>query len=143
MTVRKLTKVQTIEKTFDRIAKHLINQRVPARDSYCVYRSADKKMCAIGCVIPDVLYTSALEMIAFGGIGVGIDESSKEVELKEYLHTVHPGLYRVDNDGFGVTLGVALQIFHDNKMEFLDERGMIEALQRIAYNYGINTSIKE
>lgn len=57
----------TKQEVFDKVARHLLTQRVKAVTSMytltpkCVYRSENGLSCAIGCLIPDSLYTSAIE----------------------------------------------------------------------------------
>lgn len=48
----------------DKVEQHLIQQKgrsVDSDNSACMYRGADGRMCAAGCLIPDELYHPALE----------------------------------------------------------------------------------
>jgi hypothetical protein len=64
------------QELFDKVAKHLLTQNAKALDSRggCVYRAADGKMCAVGCLIDDKHYASDLE-----GKGISIDEIDTDV----------------------------------------------------------------
>jgi hypothetical protein len=49
---------------FDRVTKHLAEQKRPAMDEDeegCAYRGADGRKCAIGCLIDDEHYAPELE----------------------------------------------------------------------------------
>lgn len=67
----------TKQEVFDKVARHLLTQRAKAVSTLytfspkCAYRSPDGLSCAIGCLIPDSLYTSTLEGTPVGG-GSGI-----------------------------------------------------------------------
>lgn len=54
----------TKQQIFDKIADHLLTQNAvctgPADNSMCMYR-LDGMSCAIGCLIPDELYSKKLE----------------------------------------------------------------------------------
>ena len=51
----------TNEETFDKVHTHLLTQQSAAtEDGKCCYR-AGPKSCAVGCLIPDALYTSEIE----------------------------------------------------------------------------------
>lgn len=62
----------TLQQTFDFVATHLLRQMKRAvrvsRDGnvLCVYRTAEGLSCAVGCLIPDDMYTPAMEEI--GGV---------------------------------------------------------------------------
>lgn len=53
----------TNQEIFDTVKTHLLTQDAKAIDfrGECVYRAADGKRCAAGCVIPDELYSSDYE----------------------------------------------------------------------------------
>lgn len=55
----------TNQEIFDKVADHLIKQgRKSIRENtsrYCMYRGADGTMCAVGCLIPDELYSADME----------------------------------------------------------------------------------
>lgn len=51
------------QKIFDKVARHLLNQgrRSVNSGGSCMYRGVDNTMCAVGCLIPDRLYSKELE----------------------------------------------------------------------------------
>ena len=53
----------TLQETFDHVVRHLAKQGGPAlnRDGACMYRGPNGTKCAIGCVIPEHLYTPDIE----------------------------------------------------------------------------------
>lgn len=54
----------TMQSIFDRVAAHLLNQNrrsVDPVDGLCLYRGGDGRKCAIGCLIPDDLYSPEME----------------------------------------------------------------------------------
>jgi hypothetical protein len=61
----------TKQETFDIVARHLLTQNAKAWGQYtcsvgeptngCVYRDADGRKCAAGCLIPDDVYSPSLE----------------------------------------------------------------------------------
>lgn len=53
----------TNQEIFDKIVKHLAEQKGPAldMDGECVYRTEDGGSCAVGCLISDKDYTPNLE----------------------------------------------------------------------------------
>lgn len=59
----------TNQEIFDKVARHLLTQKVPAREArsrpdrigMCLYRTKDGKKCAAGCLIPDELYSPQME----------------------------------------------------------------------------------
>lgn len=58
----KTVQEMTNQEIFDIVAAHLIKQnRRSMRDGRCVYRGENGDMCAVGCLIKDEFYTSALE----------------------------------------------------------------------------------
>lgn len=65
----------TAQQIFDRSFLHLWKQNGQAlNDCFCAYRTRDKKMCAVGCLIPDDVYHGDMEgklavnLIHFPGI---------------------------------------------------------------------------
>jgi hypothetical protein len=54
----------TDQEIFDKVATHLLTQMQPSESYYlgqCAYRGDGDLMCAVGCLIPDELYNSAIE----------------------------------------------------------------------------------
>ena len=86
----------TNQTAFNRVVKHLLKQRVPARDNdrVCKYRDYDNgRKCAIGCLIPDAEYKKNMEGSSIFGLAEeGRLPSSLEelnLELLDELQTVH------------------------------------------------------
>jgi len=54
---------QVLQEVFNKVYKHLISAEHPSVDAngYCAYRGQDGRRCAIGCLIADEFYNSALE----------------------------------------------------------------------------------
>ena len=55
------------QQAFTIVARHLLTQNSASLDKggdNCLYRGTDNKKCAIGCLIPDELYTADMEGIA-------------------------------------------------------------------------------
>lgn len=134
MTVEKLTSVQTAEQTFDMIANHLIAQRVPAKDkNKCVYRAPNGTMCAIGCIIPDSLYSPKVEDTTFSML-------AQNKKIGTYLKKIHPSLF--DSVHTWTNFGNTIQEFHDEMLEtFKTKRDLVRALRRLARANGIKTTI--
>lgn len=58
----------TLQEIFTKVATHLLAQKAKSRassDGPCAYRGAEGRQCAAGALIPDALYTRAIE-----GLGV-------------------------------------------------------------------------
>ncbi len=53
----------TKQQTFDKVKTHLMEQQKKALSlsNTCCYRAADGSKCAVGCLIPDELYSRDLE----------------------------------------------------------------------------------
>ncbi len=51
------------QEAFDKICNHLMTQKARAigPTGMCVFRDAEGRKCAVGCLIPDELYTPDLE----------------------------------------------------------------------------------
>lgn len=118
----KLTKPaieMTLQETFDFVANHLLRQgcRSMLEEDLesgvmitCAYRGSEGRMCAVGCLIPDDLYT--------------IDMEGSGVSSKGYFSL----LFRFDQ----VNLLSALQNKHDyDKMD-------LKNLQEVAKDYGLS-----
>jgi hypothetical protein len=55
----------TRQEIFNKVADHLLTQGKPAlfdEIGDCAYRGQDGSMCAVGCLIPDELYTPEMEL---------------------------------------------------------------------------------
>jgi hypothetical protein len=52
----------TLQEIFDTVVAHLRDQGVQCRNIFgCQYRGPDQTACAVGCLIPDSLYTFNIE----------------------------------------------------------------------------------
>ena len=53
----------THQEIFDKVATHLLTQKKQAvsDEGVCLYRTPSGLSCAVGCLIPDDLYTPAIE----------------------------------------------------------------------------------
>jgi len=88
----------TRQEIFNKVADHLLTQGKPAlfdEIGDCAYRGQDGSMCAVGCLIPDELYTPEMEL--------------KSVDTLLKAEFVLPGFF-YDN----YTLLSDLQIIHDS-----------------------------
>ena len=75
--------VKTLQETFDKVAKHLLEQMEKSEDEgRCLYRGSNGKKCAIGCLIPDKFYNPSLE--------------GKLITHNDILETLHQGGYSGD-----------------------------------------------
>lgn len=65
------------QEVFNKVYTHLLKQNAKSRmvDSFgnelhtCAYRGKDGMMCAVGCLIPDELYSPGMEMGSIAGQG--------------------------------------------------------------------------
>lgn len=59
--------MMTAQEVFDKVASHLLTQKAKslrvdgAGDPACAYRGAGGMSCAVGCLIPDDVYTPKME----------------------------------------------------------------------------------
>lgn len=53
----------TRQQIFTKVKNHLLSQNAKAMGKYatCMYRTAEGLKCAVGCLIPDDVYTSRIE----------------------------------------------------------------------------------
>ena len=52
----------TDQQMFTKVARHLIKQgKKSIKDGQCLYRGPEGTSCAIGCLIPDEMYTEEIE----------------------------------------------------------------------------------
>lgn len=62
----------TQQEIFDKVAKHLLTQKGKAMDApeggACQYRGLNNTACAVGCLIPDEVYSPRLEGTDLGGL---------------------------------------------------------------------------
>ena len=109
---------------FNKVVQHLRAQKSQAIDVLgCLYRTEDGKKCAIGCLIPDELYTPNIERLGVRSLPVA------------FLQKCIPG-YSPDDEG----LLARLQRVHDNPFT-IDE--LEERLQRVAKDFYLKMPVKE
>lgn len=94
----------TKQEIFDKVAVHLLTQKEPSLDEKgdCMYRGADgSAMCAVGCLIPDELYSDEMEDVRVRQSTrvqealsfVGIDTQDEAVlSLLDELQLIHDGI---------------------------------------------------
>lgn len=89
----------TLQKQFNKVALHLITQNEKSTDhiGICRYRGPNGLTCAAGCMIPDELYESRMEMQTWPTIVKSIPELEKhlDVTLGYELQRIHDA-YSVD-----------------------------------------------
>lgn len=91
------------QEIFNTVVTHLRTQGSPAKDGYsCKYRSADGKMCAVGCLIEDDYYSTNLE-------GEGADAPDVLEAVSNSLLVDPEDLYDIDGDFL-----LELQAIHDD-----------------------------
>lgn len=65
--INALSEETTAQQLFDYITAFLLKQGDRSisggRDAACLYRGPKKRMCAVGCILPDSLYSKCLEGI--------------------------------------------------------------------------------
>lgn len=87
-----------LQSIFKRVTDHLLQQNAKSlnHDGDCMYRGADGRMCAVGCLIADEHYSPGLEsqlssepdvQKALEASGIEIDEHS--VKLLRELQIIH------------------------------------------------------
>lgn len=85
------------QEVFDKVTSHLLTQNKPSEDEdkeNCLYRSSEGLKCAIGCLIPDELYTPKLEGITVDHLPenilnfIGI-ESKEDLHFMKSLQVIH------------------------------------------------------
>jgi hypothetical protein len=105
--------------TFDRVVSHLRRQNARAMGAFglCLYRAANGRRCAVGCLIPNDKYSSDLE-----GQSLDLPDSSKE--LRAIL----------EQEGHDLGLVRQLQVIHDTVLIHHWET----ELEKLAGRYKLN-----
>lgn len=125
---------KTNQQFFDDTALHLIKQGRPAieRDgdgeAVCLYRAPNNLTCAVGCHIPDALYSEDLEGQAVNGIG-GNTFPHKSLALLIDLQGSH------DNRG-----GIPTWDESSGDLIF-NILNLVSDLRKIALNHDLSTSV--
>jgi hypothetical protein len=118
----------TPQEIFDTVAKHLFTQGCRSvedaedADAACLYRGPEGRMCAVGVLIPDELYSSAIEYENIGHL------LSKAGSLfPEWMKANEPLLQ-------------SLQSTHDRPRHWLDSETMRERLRSVAGMYELSAA---
>jgi hypothetical protein len=74
----------TDQTMFDTVVTHLLTQNSTSIGigGTCLYRGPDNKRCAIGCLIPDEMYTKALE---YKPVRILVENPALNSEIATYL----------------------------------------------------------
>jgi hypothetical protein len=120
------------QEIFDKVSEHLINQgckSVSVKDNNsfcCMYRGKNGNMCAVGCLIPDELYSPDMEN-----------------KSPEYLLNSFPVLKKILKRS-SISILTELQTIHDN-CPIIDEntqefemRDLIEQLIDVRYKFRLH-----
>lgn len=127
--------MKTDQEIFDTVLAHLRKQGEPALDitGACVYRDGNGLSCALGCLIPDSLYTPQIETAAMFHI---IDDSPtvESITLGEILGKIgiEPRQYKLLLD---------LQNAHDKLLQHFKE-GWETRMREIADNHKLKWTEK-
>jgi hypothetical protein len=72
--------ISDTQKTFDTIVDHLYKQGCASvnDDGHCLYRGPNGTKCAIGCLIPDDIYTRGMENVRVEFLGFEFDCSKTQ-----------------------------------------------------------------
>ena len=136
---------------FDKVAAHLLIQKEKSEDfsridqygkPECRYRNADGLKCAVGCLIPDELYTSIIE-----GAGVHVLWYYKQNPdlLIEHKQESVKALLKILEDQLGelternVNLLTRLQGIHDE----MKESEWRNELKWVAFDYELSDEVLE
>lgn len=112
-----------LQEIFDTVVKHLHEQNSQSVDEKgsCMYRGVDGKKCAVGCLIPDDLYSKDIETHGSGATEVrhvlakaGVIKSEDDIFTSEQL------------------LLNSLQRFHDYELECKSNKEYLESLEYTA-----------
>jgi len=118
------------QEIFDAVAVHLFKQGERAMNNgTCVYRSKDGLKCAVGALIPDGLYSSAMDM-DLEGAGTGVSP------LLERFGNILPVWFR-DH----CKLLMNLQDVHDARDNWLSTNHMKIELAGVAREFAIDPAI--
>ncbi len=82
--------------TFERVVSHLRRQNAKAMGAYglCLYRAANGRRCAVGCLIPDGKYSpslegQSLELETSGELRAILEDEGHDVNLVRQLQMIH------------------------------------------------------
>ncbi len=126
------------QEIFDKVATHLFTQGKPAiEDQTCKYRDSEGNSCAVGCLIPDEMYTPKLDdfnlysKLPMDKQGTGIRQhlDNNVIPLPDFINSEN------------LNLLIALQSVHDDGAYWEDNLEMKIALKRVAKSYCLDYSI--
>ena len=121
----------TDQEIFDKVATHLLTQGKRAGhlmddgEFRCMYRGPEGTTCAIGCLIPDDLYSRNMENNNIHALQDKFPEIANFFEMNSNITRV-----------FFLN---SLQRAHDNYFE--DPGTLKTRLARVAVEYGLNTDV--
>lgn len=96
----------------DKVVTHLVTQRARAmtpQDEGCAYRGENGTMCAVGCLIPDDIYSPDIESLGVQGL-LDYPDDHSTAEVRTHLNALAPS---VRSDALSSFLR-RLQRFHDS-----------------------------
>jgi hypothetical protein len=89
----------SMQEIFNKVATHLLRQGQRSTDERddCAYRGQGGLSCAVGCLIPDELYSPEFEyrqvrklpLDVLEACGVDLDKFSEQLRLLAMLQTIH------------------------------------------------------
>lgn len=111
----------TRQSIFDYVSKHLIKQDTRAVDAYnnCQYRTDVGISCAVGCLIPDKIYTNVIEGRVVRELPNYIEDEQfnkfikDNLELLEELQNAHDYFFK-NIDTLKKELNIVATIFNLN-----------------------------
>jgi hypothetical protein len=119
------------QEIFDKVATHLFTQGKQAMNGEaCQYRAEDGTMCAVGCLIPDEIYSPAIENRSWDDFQYASDPEMKKV-------------YSALGSGKNLKLLDRLQSVHDEAPNWESEKTMKNALASVAKIHHLDASILE
>lgn len=122
--------MQTNQEIFTTIKNHLLQQNLVSKEyRLCYLKNSHGLKCAIGCLIPDDLYSPSLEMNG------GLDTNQELVNILESIGIqLRDPNFSYLNKTLTYKMLLELQSIHDN----LDPQYWSNALANIAIKYNLN-----
>ncbi len=120
------------QEIFDRAATHLLKQmKKSTRNDTCLYRGPRKTSCAIGCLIPDELYSKEFEGRAVGAFLVKVINAANydEETLEKAM-----GINKLLNVSKQENFLAQLQYIHDDHQPPIWKDKLIEFAKRYKLN---------
>lgn len=97
------------QEIFNKVAAHLLKQGRPARNSEdsCRYRTESGLSCAVGCLIPDRLYSPSFEGASAPKVikllyDAGLADWREHRQLLQELQWVHDECTVLDDNSFNI-----------------------------------------